>query len=463
MRHLFIAASLAALIMAGGCASHPTAVPSASVTAAGPFQEFGNAISAAPVPGDWWRLFDDPVLNSHVERALAANTDIRAARANLEAARAAARQAQGAQGIATVLESGVGPDKANTQPSTSSVPKTSYEAGFTVAYEVDLFGRLRGATRAARADADAAQATLEAARVTVVADTVTAYVELCAASHDRALVQAQIDTAAQHRNLIATQLRLGEVSPLEVAQATAALETARAGLPGLEAERRRALYTLVALQGLPPAGAASLDSGCRTLPHIASPLPVGEGAALLARRPDVREAERKLAAAAARTDIATADLYPRIRLGASAGDIGGGFDAFLTPLITWNFPNQSVERAKIAAATGTADAALARFDGVILNALRETETALAAYQAEQRRRLSLQAALTEGDKAFTRAQSRWRLGEDSLLWVLDAQSARNAAERDLAASDLRLVRSQIALFKALGGGWQGVDENRGVK
>lgn len=463
MRHLLITANLAALIMAGGCATHPTTVPAASVTAAGPFQETGNAIGATPVPGDWWRLFDDPVLNRHVERALAANTDIRAARANLEAARAAARQAQGAQGIATVLESGVGPDKANTQPSTSSVPKTSYEAGFTVAYEVDLFGRLSGATRVARADADAAQATLEAARVTVVADTVNAYVDMCAAQRDHDLLQAQVDTAAQHRELIASQLRLGEVSPLELARATAALEAARAGLPGLEAEQRRALYTLAALQGLSPVEAASLDSECRTLPHIASPLPVGDGAALLARRPDVRAAERKLAAATARTDIATADLYPRIRLGASAGEIGSGFDAFLTPLITWNFPNQSVERAKISAAKGAADAALARFDGVILNALRETETALAAYQSELRRHASLQSALAESDKAFTRAQSRYRLGEDSYLWVLDAQTARNNAERDLASSEIRIVRSQIALFKALGGGWQPVDEDRGVK
>ncbi|EGF90704.1 efflux transporter, outer membrane factor OMF lipoprotein, NodT family protein [Asticcacaulis biprosthecium C19] len=463
MRHLLRPVFFVALVAAGGCANHPTVAPSTSVPAVGAFLETGYAVSTAPVPGDWWRLFDDPVLNRHVERALAANTDIRAARANLETARAITRQAEAARGIATVAESGAGPNKANTQPSTSSVPKTSYEAGFTVAYEVDLFGRFSAVTRAAEADANAAQATLEAARVTVVADTVSAYVDLCAAARDQDLLQAQVDTAAQARQLIASQLLLGEVSPLQLARATAALETTRAGLPSLQAERRRALYTLAALQGLPPAEAAGLDSDCRTLPRIISVLPAGDGAGLLARRPDVREAEQKLAAAAARTDITTADLYPRIRLGASAGEIGGGFDVFMTPLITWNFPNQNVERAKIAAATGTANAALARFDGVMLGALRETETVLAAYQADLSREASLQAAFAESDKAFTRAQSRYRLGEDSYLWVLDAQTARNIAERDLATSEVRIARSQIALFKALGGGWQTVDENPEVK
>lgn len=450
------------LLLLGGCV-HPSAVPAPTVM---PRQD---AFVAQPpgtngeaVPEHWWRLYGDPVLDAHIERTLAANTDIRAAMGNLRAARALAQQAASGKWPQTVIESGAGPDKADTQPSTSSVPKTSYELGFTVAYEVDLSGRAEAAGRATAADAEAAAMDYQALRISLVADTISAYADMCAAARDIDLARDEIRVATRHRDLMQTQAGLGETSGLERARAEQALETARGSLPLAGAARRKALLTLAALQGLEPAQAGRIDSDCRALPEITRLLPVGDAAGLLARRPDVRAAGHRLAAATHQTDVVVADLYPRIRIGGSAGQIGGGFDAILTPLITWSFPNRSVQRAKISEAKGKAGAALAHFDGTILQALRETESALEDYRAETARSQSAGAAFDQAERAVARAEARFRLGEDSYLPVLDAEAARNKAQKDLTVSHLAVVRGQIALFRALGGGWQDMGASASV-
>jgi NodT family efflux transporter outer membrane factor (OMF) lipoprotein len=429
--------------------------PASLPAAQGNFVE-GNAPNIAPtaLPPQWWRLFDDAELDAHVERALAANADLRVALANLEVARATARQAAASRLPATVLESGAGPDRADRQPSTSSVPKTSYELGATVAYEIDLFGRLSGGARAARADLAASAALMDAARIAVAGDTVAAYIDYCGAVQTRGLTRTLVEAHERSLALVQQQLQQGEVSPLEVAQAQTALQRARAGLPALEADRRRALFRLATLEGLPPVAADGWRLSCNAIPALKAPLPIGDGAALLARRPDIREAEQRVIAATARIDIARADLYPRISLGGSAGLIAGGFDAILTPLISWSFPNRSIARAKIAAAQGTEAAALASWDAAILRALREVESALADYRAERSRRAELASALGESEKAARRAQARFRLGADSYLLVLDAERTRTDIATLGAASDLRLAQIEIALFRALGGGWE---------
>lgn len=443
-------------VLLAGCATLPVSPPTvAPSSATGGFVEAkANAVSLAPVPPNWWQLFDDPVLDGHVERALAANADLRVALANLDVARAAGRQANAARLPRIGVESGAGPINAVDQPSTTTVPTTDYDVGATVAYEIDLFGRLRAATATARADASASAAALDAARVTVVADTVAAYVDLCGGLANARIARDAVSSQQRSSKLIAQQLRYGEVSPLELAQSQALLRRAEAVVPPFEADRRRALFRLATLQGKPPAEADTLPIGCAGPPKINTEIPVGDGAALIARRPDIREAERKLAAATARIGIATADLYPRISLGGSAGLKSGAFDAFVTPLISWAFLDRNAVRAKIAAARGTEAAALANWDGVMLRALREVETALADYRAESIRHASLTDALLENDKVVKRARARFRLGADSYLLVLDAERSRNDTASQQAASDLRIAQIQVALFRALGGGWE---------
>jgi len=448
---------LGALLLAG-CRALPVPPPPEPPAAA--LAPFGGAAAAGvvttAVPARWWRLFDDPALDRHVERALAANTDLRAAVANLQAARAAAELAGAARWPATVIESGVGPERADRQPSTSSVPKTSYELGATVAWEVDLFGRVRGGVAAAAADAAASAALVDAARLAVVGDTVAAWVDGCTASAALALAQRQLAALERGRTLVAERLAAGEVSPLELARATTLRDRAAADVPRYAADLQRARYRLAVLEARPPAEVdADPDAlSCEAIPAIRAPLPVGDAAQLLARRPDLREAGHRLAAATARIDVAVADLYPRVQLAASGGLIAGGADAILTPLITWTFPNRIAVRARIESARGTAGAALATWDGTLLRALAEVETALADLEAEQGRLEALRAAVGAAGDAARRAEARFRIGVDDYLPVVDAQRTLLDAELQQLLTAQRLAQVRVGLFRALGGGWE---------
>ena len=439
-------------LLLAGCATQPAprVAPDAPPVARGVFVEAG---ASAPVPDDWWRLFDDAALDAHVQRALSANRDLRAAFANLEAARANARLAHANRTPDVVLESGASPTALGTrQPSTTTVLKSSYELGAEVAWEADLFGRLRNAASAAGADAGAVEAARDGVRVAVVADTVGAYLDLCWAGAVADVVRGQIDVQRAQVKTVSDQLRVGEVSPLELAQARQLLGRLEATLPPIEADAKRARYLLANLEGLAPGDAGRIT--CTRPPQAATTLPVGDGAALLARRPDLREAERRLAAAAARVKVATAEMYPRVTLGASGGLIAGGVDAFLTPLISWAFINPARVKARIAFARANEGAALAQFDAAWLRALREVETALADLNAERIRSAALKSASTDADAAARRATARVRIGDANPLIALDAR--RTAYETDLlrAQSEQRIARLQVSLFRALGGGWR---------
>jgi outer membrane protein TolC len=231
----------------------------------------------------------------------------------------------------------------------------------------------------------------------------------------------------------------------------------------LRADRDAALFRLATLTGRTPADLPPEVGQRATTLRLDRPIPVGDGRALLARRPDVREAERTLAAETARVGVATADLYPRITLGGSIGSTGtsiadmfsgGPFRWLFGSLISWNFPNQAAGRARIAGANASAQAALATFDGTVLRALQETETALSAYQHELERRQALTSARDEARTAANISRAQLREGRTDFLVVLDAERTLANTEADLAESDARVTTAQVDLFRALGGGWQ---------
>jgi outer membrane protein TolC len=216
------------------------------------------------------------------------------------------------------------------------------------------------------------------------------------------------------------------------------------------------------LTGRPPADLPAAAGERVVGLEITQPIPVGDGTALLKRRPDILAADRRLAADTARIGVATADLYPRISLGGSIGSTGPNIgDVFgggplrwlLGPLINWAFPNQEGARAKIAAAKADTQASLATFDGTVLRALEETETALNSYARALDRRTALKAARDEAARAaaITRAQQR-EGAVDSLAW-LDAERTYAETEAALAEQDARIADAQIDVFRALAGGW----------
>ncbi len=442
-------------LLAGGCMAAPSPPPTiAPPTATGAFADLPSA-SIEPVPDDWWRLYDDPVLDRLVLASLAANADLRVAYANLDGARAALRQARAARLPQTTVESGLTVDNSAGQPSASSnVPTTDYDLALTASWDADLFGRLRSAALAARADAAAQEAALDGIRVAVVADTVLAYVELCGATRALGAVAEQVKVQQDAVAVARDQLRAGEVSPLEVSQAASLLATTTALQAPLEAGQANARFRLATLAGRPPAEARTNPVTCVKLPKLRTAAPVGDGAALLLRRPDIREAERRLAAAAARIGVARADLFPRVNLGGAIGLLTGRVVATGSPLVSWAFPNQAPARARLAQARAGERAALAGWDIAVLRALREVETALAAYDAEQRRNRTLAEADKEARLTARRAAARVRLGDAAPLLRLDADRTVAQASLAVALSDLAIAQAQVALFRALGGGWR---------
>jgi multidrug efflux system outer membrane protein len=255
-------------------------------------------------------------------------------------------------------------------------------------------------------------------------------------------------------------VQAGPAPTLDFARSAGQVAQIRANVPAFEAQRINALYRVAALTGRPPADYPRSIEVCASAPRLLRPIPVGDGTALLRRRPDVREAERGLAAATARVGIATADLYPRVTLGATVGSTGAMADFLTAPTnrygigmaIHWQ-ANRSFVRARIAQANAAGQFAVARFDGVVLTALRETESALATYSRDLQRDDDLTTARARAEEAEQQAQRLYIGGRIDFLPLLDAQRSLAAADSALAASHAQLAADQVAIFLALGGGW----------
>ena len=457
---LAVSPALVALVLAGCTTVGPDF---RSPAPAAPAQsEFLGAASPAftrnEPPGRWWSLFQDPVLDRLIAQALAANTDLRVAAANLARARAVLREVRGGRLPATNLSGGA--TYAN-QPGPGG-SDTTYDAGLDVSYQLDLFGRVRRAIEASRADTEAAQAAFDVTRISVAAETARAYADACATGRQLEVARESVAVQQQTFDLTRRLVEGGRGTALDTGQAGSLLEQTRAAIPTLEADRRTALYRLTVLTGQPPAQFPRDVAGCTAPPKLGQPIPVGSGATLLARRPDIRQAERELAAATARIGVATAELYPDVSLGLSVGSTatspGGlissdGFRFGLGPLISWTFPNTRVARARIAQAEASAQAALARFDGTWLGALEETESALTRYGAQLERVETLRRARANSAEAARIARLRYRAGREGFQIVLEAERSLSQTESTLAQAEAELSDDLVELFLALGGGW----------
>lgn len=425
---------------------------------------------ATPPPDDWWRLYRDPVLDDLIARAFAANADLRVATANLARSQAVVQEARSSRLPATSLTGGVNYGNATVGgsgvSSASSAPygqaaEWSQSGALAVSWEIDLFGRVARTIDAARSDAAAVEAARDTVRVTVAAETTRTYLKACAAAFALDVARGSYDASEASLKLVTAQERAGSVGKLDVERAGAAAATARAAIPALEEQRQVALFELAALVGATPDKVPEGARACLAPPEPIAVLPVGDGTALLRRRPDLRQAERQLAADTARIGIATADLYPQISLGGAANYFrdnyvrGSDSLTFQTgPLLSWSFPNLTSARSRIRQAEAQGDASLAAFDGRVLTALKEVEQALSTVDAEQRQYDALREAQDRSQKAYDFANLRYRAGSIGYLDVLVAQANLFAARASYAGSIQRLSSARVDLFKALGGGWQ---------
>jgi NodT family efflux transporter outer membrane factor (OMF) lipoprotein len=461
-----IGTSLAALALAGCMVGPDYSSPEPQAPSQAPFVSSASpAFTQDQPPGRWWSLFADPTLDRLIEQALVANTDLRVAAANLRRARAVLRETRsGLFPSATANASATYSRQSGDQLGFQGVASEgeSYDAGIDVSYQVDLFGRIRRAIEASRADAGAAQAAFDVSRITVAAETVRAYADACSAGRQLAVARESLRIQEETFELTRRRFEGGRGTALDTGQAGAQLEQVRASIPTLEGQRRTALFRLSVLTGRPPAEFPREVTGCETPPALARPIPVGDGATLLSRRPDVRQAERELAAATARVGVATASLYPSVSLGGSVGTSStslsglGSSESFrfsVGPLISFSLTNLVVGRARIAQAQANADGALANFEGAWLRALEETESALTRYARELDRREALRRSQAQASEAARIARLRYQAGRESFQIVLDNERSLSAIEAELARSEAQLSDNLVSLFLALGGGW----------
>jgi multidrug efflux system outer membrane protein len=450
------------------CASGPDYMaPKPPPPAIAPFMGAANpALSADPVNERWWALYQDPLLDQLVHDALSANTDIRQAVARIERARASLRGAKSDRLPQTNLDVSESYSRTSTVRSLPGFDRENwiFDAGLDLSYEVDLFGRVKRGVEAARGDLGAVQADADGVRVAVIADTVRAYLDVTATAERLAVAERTVQLLDQSVRITGARFDAGRSDRLDVIRVTSLRDQQRATIPALQADRDAALFRLATLTGRTPQQLPDAVRAAVRTPRLSQPIPVGDGQALLARRPDVRAAERRLAADTARIGVATADLYPRITLGGSVGStaLGGGnlfgggpLNWLLGPLISWAFPNQEAIRARIGVAKADSAASLAAFDGRILQALEETERALSTYAHAIERMRTLSAARDEAARAARISLARQREGQIDFLTVLDAQRTLAGAEAELATASRAVSFAQVGVFRALGGGWHG--------
>src|SRR5579863_4449011 len=412
----------------------------------------------------WWQEFADPELDALERRALAANLDLRSAYDRVRAARAVFSerkldyaphvQLDGSYSHFDEQQPGFGPARINAQ---------SDSLGFDAAWEIDLFGHVRRSVQAARADLGAEQANYHDAQVTVAAEVARNYFELRGAQ--KRLLVARENLGTEHQTLELTQLldETGRGSELDVQRSRARLKATEATIPPLEAAEKQAGYRLAVLLSERP-GALDAELKPVSVATYAKALPIGDPAELLRRRPDVRAAERQLAAATARVGVATADLFPRVNVtgfvGFLSGDVGRLFSTTatsdsrawsVTPTVSWAAFDIGSVRARLRARRAQADSAAASYEQVVLLALEETENSLTAYGKRQARLARLSAQAIASRRAAELAEAQYREGVADYLVLLDAQRTLLDAEDEVAQAEADVNVEVVAVYKALGG------------
>ncbi|MDZ4772636.1 MAG: efflux transporter outer membrane subunit, partial [Planctomycetota bacterium] len=415
----------------------------------------------------WWRCFDDPVLDGLVARANDANLDVKEALARVHEARAL-RGATAADQFPTLDASASYARRAESKntPFGDFVPDSdNFALGFDASWEIDLVGRVKRSIEAADATV---QATIEYARdvaVTVTAEVARNYVELRSFQRRLAIAKNNVSLQEQTLELVRGRQSAGLVGERDVAQALSNVETTRSRVPTLEVGVRAAENRLAVLLGRSP-GALAAELGTeRAIPVPPASVAVGVPADLLRRRADVRRAERELAAEHARIGVAEGDLYPKLTL---AGDVGLAADQLSKlfesqsiaygygPTLRWNLFDAGRLKNRVAAQEARTEQAFVKWERTVLIALEETENAMTAFVREQVRRQSLLSAAREARRAVDLSRAQYTEGLEDFQNVLVSERSVTDLEDELAASDAAIATQLVALYKALGGAWDGV-------
>jgi multidrug efflux system outer membrane protein len=417
-------------------------------------------VTDAPFDARWWKQFDDPVLDSLMDKALAANNSIKIARARLAESRAVYDERKFDR--YPTVPAGASYSYAKEQiPPFFNDPVTvnTFRSGFDASWEVDLFGRVRHEIAAARNENQAIEADLHDLEVSVVAELARNYFELRGAQWRLAVAARSLKN--QQDTLRLTQLRrdAGVGEEQDVASAAARVAAIDATIPLLELETHRAQYRLAVLTGTRP-GELSADLSPRNYSPIDKALPIGNAADLLRRRPDIRAAERRVSAATERQGVAVAQLFPEVSISTFIGFLAGRGSSFFTtssfattasPGVSWSAFDLGRARARVRGSNAVTEQALASYEDTVLRALEETENSFSNYHAQQERLIKLNTQAHESKRAADIARFRYREGVIDFLTLLDAERTQLQAEDAVAESEKDVYVAVIALYKALGG------------
>lgn len=475
-RPLRTAAPLSAALLLCGCMVGPNykgpPVAAPIEAQASQFHRAGDLFSSAAPAGRWWTSLNDAELDRLMEAALKASPDLAEARARIVQARAGLKHAKAEQlpttgSSAVYLRSKGLTSLLGGQTAAVSDAETFqiYTADFDATWEIDLFGAKARAVEGARAQADAVLAGLDGAKVSLEAEVAQAYVTLRQLQHRLALSRHDAEIESRMLTLVRQRRAGGAASDLDVEQLNTQLQTTEASLTPISAQIAEQLDRLAVLTGREPGALDGELSGIGPVPAPPTAVSVGDPAALLRRRPDIRQAERKLAQSSASIGQHTADLFPKVTLlgtvGYTAPSLSHLFDSAnssytVAPFLQWTPFDFGRVRAQIAEARGAYDESLAEYRKTVLGALQDAETSLARFGRERDSVVSQLRVQASAERASALQDLREKGGTASILEVLSTERQRVQAELGVLDSQAQLTNDYIALQKSLGLGWSDI-------
>jgi outer membrane protein, multidrug efflux system len=472
------AATMGLVLIAAGCSVGPNyQKPDLPVPAEWQEAQQKGVDARSAELARWWSTFNDPLLNSLVERAVRSNLDLRLAEARIREARATrVVTASGAWPTLNVSgsytrnrasQNGVavpGEGTVIVPPSGgANLDQNFYQNGFDANWEIDVFGRVRRSVEAADATVEATVEDRRDVLVTLLGEVARNYIDLRGFQRQLAVARANLKTQQDTLELTQVRFQAGLASDLDVAQQEAQLNTTAAQVPTLESSLKQAAYGLDVLLGLQPGTLWNELAKETAIPNLPPEVLVGLPSELLRRRPDIRRAERQLAAATAQVGAATADLFPKFSLTGIAGLQSVSASDWLSrgsrfwsigPTISWPVFDAGRIRATIEIRNAQQEQALTQYEKSILSAFQDVETALVNYANEQVRYRSLTDAVAANRRAVTMANELYIRGLNDFLNVLDTQRSLYVTESALTQSQATMATNLVALYKALGGGWE---------
>jgi len=462
-------------IMAGGCAVGPNYQrPALNPPARWSEPLAGGETNAPASLTGWWRNFNDPELDSLINRAVASNLDLRIARARVQEARAQyGIAAASLWPSADVSGSYARTGASHHQPVLGSLPippgvpfdNDVYQAGFDASWEVDVFGGKRRAAEAAGDEVTAVEFGRRATLITLLGDVARNYIDVRGDQRQLAITRENIQAQAQALAITHDRFTNGLTSDLDVQQAATLLATTKAEVPSLETALQASIHRLGVLLGQPPGQLLAELSKTAPIPAAPPRVPVGLPSELLLRRPDVQQAERQLAAATANIGVARADLFPKFYLtglggfeSISASDWFTAGSRFWSvgPTVKWRIFDAGRIRANIKVQNARQEQALAAYEKTALTAFEDVENSLVAYANEQLRRQSLENAAASSRQSLDLANKLYASGLTDFVNVLEAERSLYQAQSALVQSDRTVSTDVVALYKSLGGGWETV-------